>query len=79
MFLLILLSVLGIVVLYNLLFVVVNLRSVLKRVNRLVTQVEECVLKPIAIMDHVFSAVMEIFDAKKKKHEKHGFDKRNIK
>ncbi len=79
MFLLILVSLLGLVVLYNLLFIVVDVRRVMKRVQNLMTKVEDTILKPIAIMDHVLTAVMDLFEAKKKKNAKHGFDQRNIK
>ena len=77
MFLLILLAIMGAVVLYHLLFLVTDVRRILKRVNDLVEKVEETVLKPITIMDRVLNSIIDLFDGKKK--HKADFNKRNIK
>lgn len=80
-FLLILIGIMVIVVLYHTLFIVVDLRRVLKRIDRLTTQVEEFILKPIAIMDQVVTAILELFEGGKKKQQgkQSGFNQRNIK
>ena len=53
--------------------------AVMKKVDKVVTQVQETILKPVAIIDQVVTALLELFDGGKKKEGKLGFSKRNIK
>ncbi len=61
-----------IVVLYHLMFIVVDLRKITRRFEDLSKQVEDMLLKPIAILDQGFQWVMDALEAKrnKKKHHK---------
>jgi hypothetical protein len=77
-FLIILIGIMVVVVLYHMLFIVVDLRRILKKVDRVTTQVEEFILKPIAIMDQVVTALLDLFDGKKKQGTQ-GFNKRHLK
>ncbi|TSC58319.1 MAG: hypothetical protein Greene041662_764 [Candidatus Peregrinibacteria bacterium Greene0416_62] len=72
----IVISVIVIVVLYHVLFIVVDLRKVLRRVDDITEQVEAIILKPISLADQILGKVMEMMEAgghkthkgKKKKH-----------
>jgi len=70
MFLYIFIGIMLVGVLYHLLFALVDLRKILRRIDQITQQVETFILKPIAIMDEVLTAIVALFDGKKK--EKHG-------
>ena len=66
-----LVAVMIIVVLYHLLFIVVDLRKVLRRVDDVTEQVEAMILKPISMADQILQWVLDHIEAKKKhKHVK---------
>ncbi len=77
MFLWILIGIMLVVVLYHALFIVVDVRRVLRRVNRITEKVETVVLKPLAIAEQALSSIMELFEHGKKKG-KNPFDRKNI-
>ncbi len=64
-------AVMIIVVLYHLLFIVVDLRKIMRRMEETTAQVEALILKPLAILDEAFQWVMDhLSHAKKKKRKK---------
>lgn len=75
-------AVMIIVVLYHLLFIVVDLRKIMRRFEETTAQVEAMILKPLAIIDEAFSWVIDhVQHAKKKRHRgKEGkpFDVENV-
>jgi len=76
-FLWILIGILLVVVLYHLLFIAVDVRRVMRRVDEITKQVESIVLKPLSIADQALSSIMELFEGKKKsKH--HIFDRKKV-
>lgn len=56
-----------IVVLYHLLFIVVDLRKIMRRMEDTTAQVEALILKPLAILDEAFRWVMDHMHRSKKK------------
>lgn len=71
----IVISVIVVVVLYHVLFIVVDLRKVLRRVDDITEQVEAIILKPISLADQILGKVMELMEStakeKKGKRKKH--------
>lgn len=59
------------VVLYHVLFIVVDARKILRRFEELSKQTEEMLLKPLAILDKSFQWVIDTMQRKKKKKDKH--------
>ena len=68
-FLLIIVAVMLIVVLYHILFIVVDLRKILRRVDDVTAEVEAMIMKPISMADQILQWVMEHIE--NKKHRKH--------
>lgn len=48
-----------IVVLYHVLFIVVDLRKILRRIESLTAEVEGMVMRPLGIIDHLLQWVIE--------------------
>ncbi len=76
-------AVMIIVVLYHVLFIVVDLRKIMKRFEETTEQVESMLLKPLSIIDEAFTWVIEQLNNRKKgkkaKHHKEGaFDVESI-
>ncbi|NOS67723.1 MAG: hypothetical protein HOO67_05165 [Candidatus Peribacteraceae bacterium] len=67
-------AVMIIIVLYHLLFIVVDLRKIMKRMEDTTAQVEAMILKPLAIIDEAFQWVMDHMKHAKKKKQKKDFD-----
>lgn len=69
-----LVAVMIIVVLYHLLFIVVDLRKIMRRIEDTTAQVEATILKPLAVIDQAFEWVMEYVTHPKKgkKHKAKG-------
>ena len=68
-------AVMIIVVLYHLLFIVVDLRKIMRRFEETTAQVEAMILKPLAIIDEAFQWVMDHMHSRRrggKKKDKHG-------
>ena len=71
-----LVAVMVIVVLYHLLFIVADLRRIMRRFEETTAQVEAMLLKPLSIIDEAFQWVVDHihgkkkgYGGKKKKHE----------
>jgi len=64
-----------VLVLFHLVFVALNLRRIVKRVNKVTTQLEEVILKPINMADATVewvAAFLEGYTHKSGKNEKKG-------
>ena len=59
-------AVIVIVVLYHVLFIAVNARKIVRRVEDITSQVEEVILKPISVADHVFDMATSFIEKKQK-------------
>ena len=71
--------VLLLIVLYHVLFIVVDLRKIMKRVEGVSHQVEEIIMKPLTMTDKILEWVLEYIESldhagKKKHHEKKAID-----
>lgn len=68
----ILVAIMLVVVLYHVLFIVVDARRIMRRIEDLTAQVESVILKPLAIADQMFQKIMAVFETKaaKKHHHK---------
>ena len=62
-----LVAVMIVVVLYHTLFIVVDLRRIMRRFEETTAQIEAMLLKPIAIIDEAFQWVMDHIHSRKKK------------
>ena len=60
----------AIIVLYHLVFVAVNLRKILGRIDAVTKQVEEVVLKPISMADAVVDHISHFVEGQQKKAAK---------
>ena len=61
-----------IVVLYHLLFIVVDLRRIVRRFESMTEQVETTLLKPLSIADKAVQFILEFIEHKKRDfHRKH--------
>jgi len=58
-------------VLYHVLFIVVDLRKIMRRFEDTTAQVEAMILKPLAIIDEAFQWVIDHVQTKKSKKAKH--------
>lgn len=63
-------AVMILIVLYHLLFIVSDLRKIMRRFEETTAQVEAVILKPLAVIDEAFSWVVEYIQ-KPKKEKKH--------
>ncbi|MDA1209197.1 MAG: hypothetical protein O2904_04175 [bacterium] len=55
-----------IIVLYHVLFVVVDLRKVLRRIEDLTSQIEDVIMKPLSVADHLLQWTVDLVE------EQHG-------
>lgn len=62
-FLYIVVAVMLIIVLYHVLFIVVDVRKVMRRVETVSNQVEEIIMKPLTMTDKILEWVMEYIEA----------------
>lgn len=72
-----LVAVMLIVVLYHVLFIVVDVRKMMRRFEDLSAQTESMLLKPLAILDTAFAWVLETMQHRKSKKKKHKHDTSN--
>lgn len=64
-------AVMVIIVLYHALFIVVDLRKILRRVEDITRQVESVILKPIAMADQIMEWVIVQIEGLGKREKKH--------
>lgn len=62
-------AVMLIVVLYHIIFIVVDARKIARRIENLTQEVETVVMKPLSMADQVLQWVMEFIQEKTEKHE----------
>lgn len=68
-------AVMIIIVLYHVLFIVVDLRKIMRRFEETTEQVESMLLKPLSIIDEAFTWVIDQLNNRKKgKKHKHKHD-----
>jgi cell shape-determining protein MreC len=60
-------SVMVVVVLYHILFVAVDLRKILRRVDDITEQVEAIILKPISLADQLLQKLIELLESSTQK------------
>jgi|GEM_PF-1277774 len=77
--LLIAVAVLLLIVLYHALFIVVDMRKIMKRVEGVSEQVEDVIMKPLVMTDKILEWVLEYIEGldksgQKKHHEKKAID-----
>ncbi|MCB9808273.1 hypothetical protein H6770_03365 [Candidatus Peribacteria bacterium] len=63
-------GVLLIVVLYHILFVVVDLRKIMRRVQLITKEIEGLVMKPITVADQILEGVLSLLEDQQKKTSK---------
>jgi len=51
-----------ILVLYNVLFIVVDLRKVMKRVEVITNEIQNVILKPINVADHILEGIVKYME-----------------
>lgn len=59
-----------IVVLYHVLFIVVDLRKIVRRLEDMTSQVESVLLKPLSMADQGIQWLIEFFQAKAHEHKR---------
>lgn len=69
-FLYIAVAVMLLIVLYHVLFIVVDVRKITRRFENITNQVEDLLLKPLAMTDQIVSMVMGFIEEKSSKHKK---------
>ena len=57
------------IVLYHILFIVVDLRKVMRRVSDVTAEVESMILKPISMADQILQWIMDMVNDAQKKHQ----------
>ncbi len=72
-------AILIIILLYHALFIAVDLRKILKRIDGLTGQVEEVIMKPISMADCVFQWVSDYIEEDNKKKKKSNKSKKGKK
>jgi cell shape-determining protein MreC len=70
-FLSIVVAVMLIVVLYHILFIAVDLRKIMRRMNEMTEEVEMLLMKPFMIADKLLQMVVEYFQAHHEKRAHH--------
>lgn len=70
-FLSILAVLMTVLALYHLLFILVDVRKIVRRFDDVTMQVEALILKPISVADQILLWVMEQIEHKKKHAKKH--------
>lgn len=63
-------AVMLIVVLYHVMFIVVDVRKIMRRLNNLTEEVEAVVMKPLSMTDQVLEWMIAFFQEKAEKHKK---------
>ena len=64
-FLQIAVAVMLVVVLYHVLFITVDLRKILRRVDDITREVENVIMKPISMADHILEWLLESIESAK--------------
>lgn len=62
-------AILFLVILYHIIFIVVDVRKIVRRFETLSQEVEAVVLKPISMIDQILKFVVGLVEERSKKHE----------
>lgn len=68
-----------IVVLYHVLFVAVDLRKILKRIDDVTREVEDVIMKPLSMMDSILQWVLDMIEESQEKGSKKGKQAKRLK
>jgi len=63
-------AILLLIVLYHVIFIVVDLRKVMRRVEGITQEVEDVIMKPLSMIDSILQWVLDTIESGKKKHDK---------
>ena len=63
-------AVLIVVVLYHVLFIVVDLRKVLRRIETITKEVESLIMKPLNVADHILQGIVSYLEEQQKTMDK---------
>lgn len=63
-------GVLLVIVLYHFLFIAVDLRKVLRRIESITNEVENIIMKPISAADQILEAILSFVEAQSKEKPK---------
>lgn len=63
-------AILVLIVLYHVIFIVVDLRKVMRRVEGITEEIEDVVMKPLSMIDAILQWVLDTIEQGKKKHDK---------
>lgn len=63
-------AILVLIVLYHVIFIVVDLRKVMRRVEGLTQELEDVLMKPLSMVDAILQWVLDTIESGKKKHDK---------
>lgn len=58
------------IVLYHVIFIVVDLRKIMRRVEGLSQELEDVLMKPLSMVDAILQWVLDMIESGKKKHDK---------
>ncbi|MDD5041507.1 MAG: hypothetical protein PHX87_04100 [Candidatus Peribacteraceae bacterium] len=63
-------AILVLIVLYHVIFIVVDLRKTMRRVEGLTQELEDVLMKPLSMVDAILQWVLDMIEQGKKKHDK---------
>ncbi|OIO54694.1 hypothetical protein AUJ46_02630 [Candidatus Peregrinibacteria bacterium CG1_02_54_53] len=63
-------AILVLIVLYHVIFIVVDLRKVMRRVEEMTQELEDVLMKPISMVDAILQWVLDTIEHTKKKHNR---------
>lgn len=63
-------AVMVMIVLYHVMFMVVDLRKIVRRFEDMTSQVETVLMKPLSMADQAIQWVVEFFEHKRKEHQR---------
>ena len=63
-------AILLLIVLYHVIFIVVDLRKVMRRVEGITQELEDVLMKPLGMIDAILQWVLDTIEHGKKKHDK---------
>lgn len=67
------------IVLYNILFIVVDVRKIVRRTERITRELQAVILKPLAVTDEILAWVLQFVQSQQRKTpKKPDFKKRSV-
>lgn len=67
-----------IIVLYHVLFIVADLRRVIRRTERITRELQAVIMKPLAVTDEILAWILGMVQSHEKKAKKAEFKKRDV-